>query len=161
MRAKARMGSTKASRRFSKLASVSFGHAHASHPVAMEPPDTLEMRLALAKSPNSFSRMNAPTWKSIARKPPPDAAMPMPASNRLPSHWKLASFSALCAAEEEIASRSPIGAPPFVIVGRPHELGLCADWLCVRPRVSEIVGGQQLVLERREIPGPATTAEID
>ena len=66
----------------------------ASLPAAIEPPDTLEIRLSFDSSPSSFKRINAPAWKSMARKPPPDIASATPGSRLPPSQLNVAIRSA-------------------------------------------------------------------
>jgi hypothetical protein len=43
------------------------GHATASCPAAIEPPETLETRSSRESQPASFRRQSEPAWKSIAR----------------------------------------------------------------------------------------------
>ena len=40
--------------------------------------------IELPQRPNSFRRMKAPRWNSIARKPPPDRQRPIPSSSFCP-----------------------------------------------------------------------------
>src|SRR4051812_38418058 len=56
------------------------GHARASVPAAIDPPDTLEMRSRRSSQPASLSRQSDPAWKSIARYPPPDRHSAIPVS---------------------------------------------------------------------------------
>src|SRR4051812_30698 len=56
----------------------SFGQARARTPAVIEPPDTLEIRSSLGKKPVSCRRHVEPTWKSIARYPPPERHRAIP-----------------------------------------------------------------------------------
>ena len=47
----------------------------------MEPPDTEEKRLIFDSSFVSFSRHSTPTWKTIARYPPPERHSATPSSS--------------------------------------------------------------------------------
>src|ERR687898_2867173 len=47
----------------------------------IEPPDTLDTGSSFGRKPSPFSRHNAPTWKSIARYPPPDRHKATPGSS--------------------------------------------------------------------------------
>ena len=45
--------------------------------------ETLDIRLIFRQQRTSLRRIKEPTWKTIARYPPPDSARPMPSSRGL------------------------------------------------------------------------------
>src|SRR5918994_6964370 len=103
----------------------------------IEPPDTLDTRSSLGRNASSFSRHNAPTWKSIARYPPPDRHKATPGS----------SVSVPSAVTGDVAS-SLIG-----ILDLLH----CypGDRIAPRPRLGRILPG---ILIARSASGVVTTS---
>src|SRR6266568_3185271 len=78
----------------------SWFQTQARYPAAIDPPETLDIRVTRDKIPSSLSRSNAPAWNSMARKPPPDRASAIPGSRELPSHLNLSDSSAMWLGEE-------------------------------------------------------------